>query len=303
MKPVHQIKRTVIKNKKIDGIFLLDKPQGKSSHSAMKNVQRLFQAEKAGHTGSLDPLATGMLPICLGEATKFSRFLLEAKKAYTVGIQWGITTTTGDSEGEVLSRCTPPVLTEQDLADLRHTFLGTQSQIPPMYSALKHQGKPLYKLARQGKHIERAPRTVTIELLHFHNTTLLDVVCSKGTYIRSLVEAMGEKVGCGAHVVSLRRTWVDPFVSQTMMKTSELEALSEEERMKHLLTIPDLLANFMQTLVLSPQQAGLLLKGQALLGEFEPAEWVCLISEEQFLGVGEAVEGQLRPKRLVAIDI
>lgn len=298
MKPAEPPKKT--KNK-LEGIFLLDKPNGISSHSAMKRAQRLLCAEKAGHTGSLDPLATGMLPICLGEATKFSRFFLEAKKAYSVKVCWGTTTTTGDREGEILLTRSIPVLSQDDLTQLSLQFLGEQQQIPPMFSALKHQGKPLYRLARAGKTVERAPRWITIEDLIFHDLTTFDVICSKGTYIRSLVEAMGEYLGCGAHVAELRRQWVDPFQAYSMQSLSELETLPYEQRLESVLKISTLLEAFMPSMALSVVQGQAIRKGQTVVIEEDRVSgWISLLCEGEFLGVGEVIsEGRIKPKRLV----
>lgn len=292
---------------KLDGIFLLDKPIGLSSHHAMKRTQRLFQAQKGGHTGSLDPLATGMLPLCFGEATKFSRFFLEANKAYAVTMLLGVTTTTGDSEGEPVNVRSVPAITSESLMDLQSQFLGTHQQIPPMYSALKHQGQPLYRLARQGKVIERQPRTVTLYHLAFDsikdtppNQVSFVVECSKGTYIRSLVEQMGERLGCGAHVISLRRTWVDPFRQSPMMSLSEVEALSLEQRREHLLPIPTILAPIMPSFTLSPEQGEYIKKGREIQLESETTGWVSLMCSGKFLGVGEMLpEGLVKPKRLI----
>ena len=201
----------------LDGILLLDKPLGLSSNQALQKVKHLFNARKAGHTGSLDPLATGLLPLCFGRATRLSRFLLEADKEYYVVAKLGIQTTTGDAEGEVVA--TRPVqVVEAQLQAALENFRGTFDQIPSMYSALKHQGQPLYKLARQGITIPREARKVTIThleaQLNMDETVTLKVACSKGTYVRTLVEDLGEKLGCGAHVIELRRVSVAGFKEQ-----------------------------------------------------------------------------------------
>ena len=194
----------------IDGVLLLDKPLGLSSNQALQQLKRLYQAAKAGHTGSLDPLATGLLPICLGEATKFSHFLLDADKSYRALVNLGFTTTTADAEGEVLERFDVQV-TEKDVQAVIKRFIGPIEQVPPMYSALKHQGKALYEYARDGLEISRAARSVTIfdiKLVNFDVTKqqfVMDVVCSKGTYIRTLAEDIGHALGCGAHLGGLRR--------------------------------------------------------------------------------------------------
>lgn len=292
---------------KLDGIFLLDKPIGSSSHYVMKGAQRLLQAKKGGHTGSLDPLATGMLPLCFGEATKFSRFFLEANKAYRVNMRLGVTTTTGDSEGEPLASRPVPVITADILSQLSNKFFGTHQQIPPMYSALKHQGKPLYKLAREGKTIERQPRTVTIFQLEWdplensnQETLSFFVECSKGTYIRSLVEQMGEFLGCGAHVIALRRTWVEPFREAGMTTLAELEALSLEDRRAKLISIPEILSPLMPSFSLSSEQGEDLLKGRAINLAAQATGWVSLMCFDKFLGVGEmGPDGRVQPRRLI----
>jgi len=220
------------KGRALDGILLLDKPLGISSNKALQIVKRLFNAQKAGHTGSLDPLATGMLPICFGEATKVSSFLLESNKSYQTTATLGKITTTGDAEGEVLQERTIPTLNESDINNTLATFKGSINQTPPMYSALKHQGQPLYKLARKGIEIERKHRQITIFDLTLSNHTThslsLHVSCSKGTYIRTLVEDIGEALGCGAYVSMLKRTMVDPFYDHKMVSLDTLEKYAAE---------------------------------------------------------------------------
>ena len=216
----------------VHGILLLDKPQGGSSNHALQRAKRLFNAQKAGHTGSLDPLATGMLPVCFGEATKLSAFLLDADKAYETTLLLGVRTDSADADGAVIS--TAPVPDDLDAARFHRivdSFKGPQQQIPPMVSAIKVDGKPLYKLAREGIEIERKPRNVTIhdlEVLAFDgNSARLRVRCSKGTYIRSLVSDIGDSIGCGAHLTVLRRTAVSPFDNALMHDFDELERLRE----------------------------------------------------------------------------
>lgn len=290
---------------KLDGIFLLDKPLGRSSHFVLRGAQRLLLANKAGHTGSLDPLATGMLPLCFGEATKFSRFFLEANKRYAVKMQLGVTTTTGDSEGAVIEQKALPLIRETHLQDLKQVFQGTHLQIPPMFSALKHKGQPLYRLARQGKAVERTPREVTIYDLAFSplqectSEISFEVECSKGTYIRSLVEEMGNHLGCGAHVSYLRRQWVDPFRHYPMMTLEALEGLSLSERRHQLLPISMILDKLMPSIVLSPEEGEALMKGREIPHEFDHAGWVSLMSAGKFLGVGESTDGLIQPRRLV----
>lgn len=199
----------------VNGVLLLDKPKGVSSNHALQRVRRLFQAQKAGHTGTLDPMATGLLPICLGEATKFSSHLLEADKVYRTRIELGVITDTGDAEGTVMEQHEVPSLSVDDVEAVLSRFRGEIDQVPPMYSALKHNGKKLYELAREGKQVERAARRVSVydaRLLAFEDTAFeLEVSCSKGTYIRTLAEDIGQALGCGAHISQLRSSKRGPF--------------------------------------------------------------------------------------------
>lgn len=215
--------------RRLDGILLLDKPLGLSSNRALQDVRRLFRADKAGHTGSLDPLATGMLPVCFGEGTKLCGLLLDSSKRYTATARIGESTTTGDAEGEVIRRSDPSSLCRADLEGVRSRFLGRISQVPPMYSALKLEGRRLYELARAGEEVERAPREVWIEsldLVEFDQDRLvIDVRCSKGTYIRTLVEDLLGAVGQCAHLSALRRTEVRPFEAQPMWTMADLAEL------------------------------------------------------------------------------
>ncbi len=215
----------------LDGLLILDKPKGETSNHALQTVKRLFKANKAGHTGSLDPLATGLLPICFGEATKFSQFLLDSDKTYRVTAKLGIKTITGDAEGEVLETRAIIGVDRARLLDTVSGFLGSIKQVPPMYSALKHQGRPLYKLAREGIEVDRPARQIQIfklELLAFDGEDFeLEVACSKGTYIRSLVEDIGEVLGCGAHVTVLRRLQSGPFFAGQMHTMEAIESLLE----------------------------------------------------------------------------
>lgn len=232
------------KGRDIHGVFLLDKPQGVSSNDIMQKVKRLFQANKAGHTGALDPLATGMLPICLGEATKFSQFLLDADKRYRVTAKLGERTDTSDAEGQVVQ--TRPVnVALADIFAALEPFRGEIKQVPTMFSALKHQGKPLYEYARAGMTVEREARPITIfelTFLDYQSPFLtLEVHCSKGTYIRTLVDDLGEALGCGAHVTALRRLAVADYPVQRMMTIEALQNLSENQPLaeldRHLLAI------------------------------------------------------------------
>ncbi|MBS0289321.1 MAG: tRNA pseudouridine(55) synthase TruB [Proteobacteria bacterium] len=291
----------------LDGILLLNKPYGISSNLALQKAKHLLKAQKAGHTGSLDPLATGMLPLCFGQATKFSRFLLEEKKCYQAKLKLGITTTTGDSEGEILRIQNVPILTSELTAKVLSHFQGTQQQIPPMYSAIKHQGQPLYKLARQGKEINRSPRTITIHRLdldgvdqHDGDFMTMTIVCSKGTYIRTLVEDIGNYLGCGAHLSELHRLWVWPFEQQEMVSMPQLVEYGIEAR-SFVLPIEATLARLLPVIKLCKDKALYLSQGQQIEVATSHSGWVALMSSHgNFLGVGELLEhGRLAPRRLL----
>ncbi|MEI6895191.1 MAG: tRNA pseudouridine(55) synthase TruB [Colwellia sp.] len=219
------------KGRAINGVLLLDKPYEMSSNHALQAVKRIYFAQKAGHTGALDPLATGMLPICLGEGTKFSQYLLDTDKTYQVTAKLGIRTTTSDADGEVVSEKAVNVSAEQ-LAKALDSFRGTTKQIPSMYSALKYQGKPLYKYAREGIEVPREARDITVfnlELLRFEDDEVeLNIHVSKGTYIRTIVDDLGELLGCGAHVADLRRSAVGSYPMDKMVTLPQLEALLEK---------------------------------------------------------------------------
>jgi len=296
-----QIKRI---KRDVCGVLLLDKPVGITSNAALQHAKRLYRAAKAGHTGILDPLASGLLPLCLGEATKFAQYPTDADKAYDAVIKLGVTTDTGDSEGVVLTQQAVTVTCADVERAVRH-FTGTIMQTPPMYSALKHQGQPLYKYARQGIDIERAPREVTlyrIVLSDFHGDTMrISVDCSKGTYIRVLAEDIGKLVGCGAHLIGLRRTRVGDFSLADAVTLDALEAMPEIERDAKLLPADQLVAS-LPSIDLDRDSAYYLRQGQAL---WQPKLQVCqrfrIYDEKQaFIGVGEVNdEGKLAPTRLV----
>lgn len=217
----------------LSGILLVDKPVGLSSNQVLQKVKYLYQAKKAGHTGSLDPLATGMLPICFGQATKFSQYLLDGNKTYEACICLGVTTTTGDKEGEVIEQHDVPEFSQQKIEEVLSDFTGVISQVPPMYSALKHQGKPLYHYARKGEVIERKPREVTIFSLELLSLELpfitVRVHCSKGTYIRTLAQDIGQALNVGAHLTTLRRTGAAPYDNLPMYPLSELLAKDPDD--------------------------------------------------------------------------
>lgn len=297
------------KGRKVNGIFLLNKPTGISSNQALQRVKRLFNAAKAGHTGSLDPLASGMLPICLGEATKFSQFLLESDKRYQVQGLLGIKTETADAEGAVIETAEVNV-SEADFLSVMDNYRGNIMQIPSMYSAIKVNGQPLYKLAREGITIERKPRPVTIhklELIKFDSPYAeMDVYCSKGTYIRNLVEDMGDDLGCGAHVTRLHRSQVGPYLSEDMLTLEEAEAIVEESGLaaldKKLLPIYSSVAHWPEV-ILDASLAFYIQQGQPIQVAQSPASGgVRLMTDDnQFLGIGEINEdGMVAPKRLLS---
>lgn len=294
----------------INGLLLVDKPQGFSSQKIVSKIKYLFKAEKAGHTGTLDPLATGMLPICLGEATKFSHYLLNAQKTYYVVAQLGVRTDTGDTEGEVIAESSVSTSMLQQLDETLKKFLGVIQQVPPMYSALKFQGQPLYKLARKGQIIERTPREVTIYSLQripVDNDTqfALEVTCSKGTYIRTLIEDIGNTLGCGAHVTVLRRLQVDNLSANNMITLSSIEALENEKDYavmdKQLLPLTTLIEH-LPSVKVSNQHGKRLLQGVTVPTELSILDsHVQIITESGiFLGIGEIqADGMLTPKRLM----
>ncbi|HIP53457.1 MAG TPA: tRNA pseudouridine(55) synthase TruB [Chromatiales bacterium] len=292
----------------ISGILLLDKPLGISSNDALQRVKRLFQARKAGHTGSLDPLATGLLPICFGKATKISAFLLDAEKYYQVRVRLGVTTTTADSEGEVVETAPVEGITEADVDRVLGDFRGEIEQLPPMYSALKHKGERLYKLARKGIEVEREPRKVHIYQLELTDFRLpefeLNVRCSKGTYVRTLAEDIGRVLGCGGHVTALRRTGVGPYSDTDAFTMDELEARAEEGFAAQdalVLPIESALANWPEVR-LKGDAAFYLKQGQAVLVPNAPTEgWVRLYADsDRFIGVGEILDdGKVAPRRLL----
>ena len=284
------------------GILLLDKPLGLSSNAALQRVRHLFGRPKAGHTGSLDPLATGMLPICIGEATKLAGALLAGAKAYTVVMRLGERTDTGDAEGQVIERCPVPPLDAALLGAALSGQRGRQQQVPPMYSALKRHGQPLYKLARQGLSVERAPRDIEIhalELVDFTAETLqLRVECSKGTYIRTLVEQLGTTLGSCAHVIALRRDFVEPFRNEPMYSLEQLQALAGPPP----LLDADRAVSHLPLLALSPAQSRAIGYGQAIMAAGVPTGELRLYDASgRFLGLGTAAAGGVvRPLRLFA---
>lgn len=298
--------------RRVDGILLLDKPVGLSSNRALQQMKHLFRARKAGHTGSLDPLASGLLPICFGDATKISGFLLDADKRYDVVCRLGVTTDSGDADGEVLERRPVPALDEHRIEQALAPLRGPIAQVPPMVSALKHQGQRLYKLARQGVEVERPPRPVTIHALDLvarpgDDSLALSVFCSKGTYVRSLVESIGADLGCGAHVTALRRTALGPFRGEDMVTVAEMQARADNGGLAaldaSLLPTEQGLQGW-PDVVLSGEASHFLLQGQAVWvpGLPEPG-LVRVFDANRFLGMGRiGDDGRLLPQRLMRTD-
>jgi tRNA pseudouridine55 synthase len=302
--------------RKIDGVLLLDKAAGLSSNSALQKAKRLFRAEKAGHTGTLDPFATGLLPLCLGEATKFSQFLLDADKEYVAEIKLGVRTSSGDPEGEVIARRAVEVGQAAVQAALLR-FVGDIEQVPPMHSALKHAGRPLYEYARKGIEIERKARQVVVRELEIKSCSVdvcvLRVLCGKGFYVRALADDLGEVLGCGAHLQALRRTGVGPFRIEQALTLDALWALENSDSPENaenvvnaqrdkLLLPADILVQALPELVLDIEAAWQICHGQPI--------WLPRLSvgmqfrlyapDARFLGVGEVDnEGRVAPRRLV----
>ncbi|MBI3562240.1 MAG: tRNA pseudouridine(55) synthase TruB [Gammaproteobacteria bacterium] len=296
------------KGRRVDGILLLDKPLGLTSNAALQQVKRYFQANKVGHTGSLDPLASGLLPLCLGEATKFSGFLLDADKAYTGVCQLGKRTTTADAEGAVIEELPVPDLTPAQLTQVLQQFVGTINQIPPMHSALKVQGQPLYKLAHQGMEVERQPRQVTIHelaLVAYGKTEFQFLLhCSKGTYVRTLAEDIGRVIGCGAYLSGLRRTQVGPFYLGTAITLDHIATTSRQgvEALDALLLPMQAALDHWPAVLLTDHSAYYVRQGQPVQVQRTPTSGMVRLftQDEQFLGVGEILDdGRVAPRRLV----
>lgn len=296
-----QFRRT---KRKIDGILLLDKPLGYSSNQALQKIKWLFQATKAGHTGTLDPLATGLLPICLGEATKFAQHVTDADKTYIANIKFGVQTTTGDAEGEVVS--TKPVnITTVEVEQACQQFLGEISQVPPMYSALKHNGKPLYEYARAGIEIERPARQVTITKIvvdsFVNDEAIVTVSCSKGTYIRTLAEDIANTLDNHAHLTGLRRIETAGYDIADAMTIEAVEALAMELRDAQLLPV-DSAISVLPKITISADSAFYFKQGQAVweAGSIPDGELRVYAEDGVFLGLGKLLEdGKITAKRLV----
>lgn len=299
----------------VHGVLLLDKPQGVSSNDVLQKVKRIFNANRAGHTGALDPLATGMLPICLGEATKFSQYLLDSDKRYRVIARLGERTDTSDADGNIV-QTRPVSFSQADLDSALESFRGETLQVPSMFSALKHQGRPLYEYARQGIEIAREPRPITVYELQFirwqDNELELEIHCSKGTYIRTIIDDLGEKLGCGAHVIMLRRVQVARYPYERMVTLEQLNTLLTEAteagipletQLDPLLLPMDSPACDFPEVNIPPAVADFFRQGQPVQASNAPAQGLVRVSEgeaRKFIGMAEiADDGRLAPRRLV----
>lgn len=300
-------RRRLHSGRDVHGVLVLDKPVGVTSNEALQQVKHWYRARKAGHTGSLDRTASGMLPLCLGEATKFSSFLLQADKHYVATCRLGIQTTTGDAAGDVVNTRPVPTISRERLEDVLGQFRGEIDQVPPMFSALKHRGQRLYELAYQGIEVERLPRTVVIyklELGRYAGSEFeIQVVCSKGTYIRTLAQDIGEHLGCGAHVSALRRTGAGPFREHEMISVVQLESLAKQglEALDRCLLGIDAMLRDAPSVVLADSVAYYLRQGQPVIVPHAPTHGIVRIYSEpgSFLGVGEVLDdGRIAPRRL-----
>jgi tRNA pseudouridine55 synthase len=298
--------RTRIARRAVHGVLLLDKDAGASSNGALQRAKRLYRAEKAGHTGTLDPLASGLLPLCFGAATKFAQASLDADKRYLATLGFGVTTTTGDLEGEVV-RTVPGVAIERAALERACAqFVGEIEQVPPMHSALKHEGKPLYAYARAGVAVDRAPRRVRIAAIRVVKGSgdrwTIDVSCSKGTYVRTLAEDIGAALGCGAHLASLRRTASGALELRTALRLADLEALDGDAARDACLLPPDALVAAWPAISLSALDAGRFLSGMRRRLAFDDAPKVRVYGPEPgaFLGTGNVAGGELIASRLLS---
>ncbi|GAA6141031.1 tRNA pseudouridine(55) synthase TruB [Hydrogenophaga sp. 5NK40-0174] len=299
--------RTRVQRRPVHGVLLLDKPIGLSSNQALQKAKWLLRAEKAGHTGTLDPLATGVLPLCFGAATKFSQLYLDADKTYETVLRLGVRTSTGDAEGDILEE-KPVQCSMGTVVQVLDDFTGPIEQVPPMYSALKKDGKALYEYAREGKTVERAARPVQIHELELLDADLvsdapsltLRIKCSKGTYIRVLGEDIGAALGCGAHLSSLRRTETGPFAASACTSLDTLESLPEQERVARLLPVEALLAEHVR-IELTAEDSARFLSGMRRRGEWADADKVAVFDPgDQLLGAAKVVSGELIPVRLLS---
>lgn len=297
------------RGREVDGVLPLDKPQGMGSTEAVQKAKRLFAARKVGHSGGLDPLATGVLPLCFGEATKFSQYLLASDKKYWARLQLGIATDSGDADGQPLSQGSVEGIRREDIEQALAHFRGELLQVPPMFSAVKHQGQPLYKLARQGIEIERAPRPVTIysnELLAFDGQRIeLEMHCSKGTYVRVIAQELGERLGCGAHIVALRRRQAGPYGEADLVTFDTLQQARERGSLDPFLQPVCSAVREWPEVRLAGDAAYYLRHGQPVIVPHAPTGgWVQLLEAAgagtRFLGVGEVLDdGRIAPRRLL----
>ena len=296
----------------VSGILVLDKPLGVSSNHALQAAKRLYFAAKAGHTGSLDPLATGVLPLCFGEATKFSQYLLDADKAYQSTFVLGTVTDSGDAEGQILEINDASAIGEAEVQKALEAFRGEIEQVPSMFSAIKQNGQPLYKLARQGIEVERKSRTVLIKKLELSDfrpgeKPEIDIYleCSKGTYVRSIAEDLGQALGCGAHVSALRRTKAGPFSIEDSVTMNTLEALKQNDavaQMDELLLPADTAVKALPLVELGESGGFYMRQGQPVLVPNAPGSGMVRVALEtgEFLGVGEILDdGRVAPRRLI----
>lgn len=298
---------TKSRGEKVNGVLLLDKPRGISSNLALQRARRLLNAAKAGHTGTLDPMATGLLPLTFGEATKFAADLLDADKSYLATVKLGVTTNSGDADGVVID--TRPVnVSHAELAAALSHFVGTLEQTPPMHSALKREGRPLYKLARAGVEIERAPREIRIERMNLieyaGDSVLIELTCSKGTYVRTLAEDIGQTLGCGAHLTALRRTGVGRLTVEQSVALAALEQMPIDARRALLRPVDELLASLARV-QLDESYAARFRQGQRLALDAEPrGERVRVYADaDQLLGTATINEwGVVEPERLVSSE-
>ena len=294
-----------VERRRVDGVLLLDKPSGLSSNAALQRAKRLYHARKAGHTGTLDPLATGLLPVCFGEATKFAQTLLTADKAYIATIRFGVATSTGDAEGEVIST-RPIALSREDIEASLPRFTGRIAQVPPRHAALKHQGRKYYEYARDNIEIVRVARSVEIRELVLRSWRPPDVElairCSKGTYIRSLAEDIGAALGCGAHLASLRRTATGGFAVADALSLEALEARHEAERDAALLPVEVLIA-VLPRLDLAGAEAVRFVQGQSLSRPDLADAQFRIYAELGFAGLGSVSRGVLSPRRLISAPL
>lgn len=293
----------------IDGILLLDKPAGLSSNAALQQVKHLLHARKAGHGGSLDPLASGMLPICLGEATKLAGAMLEGRKCYEFCLRLGLRTSTGDREGDFIEERAVPDLTPDEVQRVLANFIGKGEQVPPMHSALKHKGERLYELARRGVEVDRPARAIEIASLDIVLLTLprltLRLICSKGTYVRTLAQDVAAALGSCGHVESLRRLWVEPFIDAPMITLTELEAVASlPAELEHWLLPPDRGVGEWPRVDLDVDEARRLLDGQSLTltaGAVGEAAIRIYGPAGRFLGIAHRDHrGRITPRRLIA---